>query len=582
MQKRIKKIFLINFLGISSKVILCLTIILSALFVLEAYSQRDLYFENTKREVQNLQVNIVLELENMIRWLNFYKGSKAILSVYDGDIEMNRFIYENFKGWVKNNYILTAVVLYDVNGKILVSHSEDMDKEKSAGFLEVKNHMIKVLKKDEYHMINKLSKNRDNTYFLHFTSIYHNNEKKGYIGAVGDLNKVMQSYERKYRKTEDTSHIGVVRIVDNKRIEGVLLNEDKQDLDIYVTNYKKRDDFGITENGDYVVLSKNFKEMLKDISPLQNYNIKHNDGDIRSTSIIVLKKEVIIDAIFKLLQKYIIIFLAIGFLTLIILYKYLKITFESNINQRRLSVKARKLDKNIATINTIVSVVGHDIKGPFSSLLGMFSLINLKKDRLEKEKLTEYLKLMENECKKGSYFSDNLMKWAIGQNEVHSYNPKYLILHDIVKKQVDEYIGMAELKNIDIKIDIPQNITCYSDNEILRTIVRNILINSIKFTPIDGSINIGIEDQGLLKLVITDTGVGMNKQTIKKLQSKSFYTTLGSNGEFGNGIGFYLVKKLCNINKGTLKIESEIDKGTKIYISIPRKNYSFKNSKKKV
>lgn len=582
MQKRIKKIFLINFLGISSKVILCLTIILSALFVLEAYSQRDLYFENTKREVQNLQVNIVLELENMIRWLNFYKGSKAILSVYDGDIEMNRFIYENFKGWVKNNYILTAVVLYDVNGKILVSHSEDMDKEKSAGFLEVKNHMIKVLKKDEYHMINKLSKNRDNTYFLHFTSIYHNNEKKGYIGAVGDLNKVMQSYERKYRKTEDTSHIGVVRIVDNKRIEGVLLNEDKQDLDIYVTNYKKRDDFGITENGDYVVLSKNFKEMLKDISPLQNYNIKHNDGDIRSTSIIVLKKEVIIDAIFKLLQKYIIIFLAIGFLTLIILYKYLKITFESNINQRRLSVKARKLDKNIATINTIVSVVGHDIKGPFSSLLGMFSLINLKKDRLEKEKLTEYLKLMENECKKGSYFSDNLMKWAIGQNEVHSYNPKYLILHDIVKKQVDEYIGMAELKNIDIKIDIPQNITCYSDNEILRTIVRNILINSIKFTPIDGSINIGIEDQGLLKLVITDTGVGMNKQTIKKLQSKSFYTTLGSNGEFGNGIGFYLVKKLCNINKGTLKIESEIDKGTKIYISIPRKNYNIKNSKKKV
>lgn len=582
MQKRLKKIFLIKFLGIGSKAILCLSIVFSALFALEAYSQKELYFKNAKREVENLHVNIVLKLGDMIRWLNFYKGSKAILSVYDGDEEMKRFIYENFKGWAGDNDILTAVALYDKNGKSIVTHSEKMDKEKYAGFLEVKNHMVKVLKKDEYHMINKLSKNRDNTYFLHFTSIYHNGEKKGYIGAVGDLNKLMQSYEKKYRKAEDSNHIGVVRIVDNERIEGVLLNEEKQDLEIYVTDYRKRGNFGVTENGDYIVLSKNVKEMLKEISPLQSYNIKHNDGNIRSSSIIVLKKEVIREVIFKLLRKYITIFLATSTLFLILLYKYLKIAFESDISQRRLNVKARKLDKNIATINTIVSVVGHDIKGPFSSLLGMFSLLNLKKDKLEKEKLAEYLKVMENECRKGSYFSDNLMKWAIGQSEVHSYNPKYLIIYDIVKKQVDEYIGMAELKNIDIKIDLPQNITCYSDHEILRTIVRNILINSIKFTPIGGSINIGVEDQGLLKLVISDTGVGMNEQTIKKLQSKSFYTTLGSNGEFGNGIGFYLVKKLCQINKGTLKIESELGKGTKIYISIPRKDYSLKNSKKEV
>ena len=582
MQKRIKKIFLINFLGISSKIILSLSILFSALFTLEAYSQKELYFENTKREVQNLQINIVLKLEDMIKWLNFYKESKAILSAYDGDIEMKRFVYENFKGWAGDNEILTSIVLYDQNGKDLVSYSEEIDKEKYAGFLEIKDNMIKVLKKDEYHMINKLSKNRDNTYFLHFTSIYHNGEKKGYIGAVGDLNKLMQSYEKKYRKTVDDTHIGVGRIVDNKRIEGVLFNEEKQDLEIYVTNYRKGDDFGVTEEGDYVVLSKNFKEMLKEISPLKNYNIKHNDGDIESTSIIVLKKEIIIDTIFKLLQKYMIIFLTSGIIVLILLYKYLKITFKSNLNQKRLNVKARKLDRNIATINTIVSVVGHDIKGPFSSLLGMFSLINLKKDRLEKEKLAEYLKIMENECRKGSYFSDNLMKWAIEQSDVHSYNPKYLIIYDIVKKQVDEYIGMAELKKIDIKIDIPQSITCYSDYEILRTIVRNILINSIKFTPIGGNINIEVEDQGLLKLVISDTGIGMNEQTIKKLQSKGFYTTLGSNGELGNGIGFYLVKKLCKINKGSLKIKSELGKGTRIYISVPRKDYSLKNSKKEV
>lgn len=572
MEKRIKNIFIIRFLKIGTVAVLGVLVVFIALFTLEVKGQKEVYLESSKREVSNLQENLISQMDYMIRWINFYSRSRALLSIYEGDEEGREYIYNHFKGWVDKDVVLTAIVLYDKDGEKVLGYSAEKGEEKKRNFLKIKDNIIKEIKKDEYRIVNKLTKERDNTYFLHFIPIYDGEELKGYLTAVGNLKNLMMQYEKSYKKESTDNIMGFLRIADGDRVEGVLLNEEKMRLELFKSGFERKEGYMVTGSGDYMVLSKNIKCMLQRTEALKEYQVRYDDGNAASASVIILKREQIMEMIGEIAIKYLNFFMFSAMVILGVLYRHLKLAFENDLGKRRLRVKARKLDKNISAINTVVSVVGHDIKGPFTSLLSGFSLISQKRERMGEKQLTTYLTLMEEECRKACHFSENLMKWAISQNGLYSYTPSEVDLYKLAQNQIEEYRGMARLKEIEMEIDISKDLICYSDKDILKTIIRNLIINAIKFTSSKGRIRIEAkEEKGIIELIVEDTGMGMSGDVLQMIEKETVYSSKGSTGEIGNGMGLILIKRLSRINMGSMKIQSDLGKGTRIKIDIPKK-----------
>lgn len=572
MNERINRIFLIKFTKIGISIISGMMMIFSLLFFLELNSQQNMYLRNSKKEVNNLQRSLLYQINNLAEWINYYRESEYLYSAYDGNETNKNYVYDSLRRWVKKDEVLIAAVLYDINGERLLSHAEEYNEDENRAFLNLKDQMIKDIKKDEYHMISKLNKKKDNTYFIHFTTVYDGDIKKGYMAAISDMKKMVIHYGKYYREKASENRIGFARVVDENTLKGVILDEKPMHLKAFKSDFNKKKDYLLTEDQDYIILSENPEKTLEETGSLKNYKVKFEDKNREAAPMMIIDHKKISDIRSGIKCKYLYFFSLTTIVSLIAIYRHLKMSFEKDLNERRLRVKTNKLNKNIASINTIVSIVGHDIKGPFTSLLGGLSIINKKITTIDREKLIVFLKHMEEDCRKACHISENLMKWAISQNGFYSYLPQNIELSEVIQEQVDEYRGMAKLKEILLKTDIPEGLLCYSDRDILKTVIRNLLINSIKFTSLNGTIMIkATQSKNKVELTLEDTGTGIPKNVLKMIERDTAYSSPGSKGELGNGMGLILIKKLCRINMSTLKISSDVGRGTSITVKLPKK-----------
>jgi len=131
-------------------------------------------------------------------------------------------------------------------------------------------------------------------------------------------------------------------------------------------------------------------------------------------------------------------------------------------------------------------------------------------------------------------------------------------------------------KNLELICDFHNELFVHADIDMIDTVIRNIISNAIKFTPENGKIEISLDkinqQQNVCTIVISDSGVGLDKNAQQKVfEIDSTITTLGTNKEKGTGLGLKLCKEFLNINYGAIWIESEVNKGTSVYISLPLK-----------
>jgi PAS domain S-box-containing protein len=223
--------------------------------------------------------------------------------------------------------------------------------------------------------------------------------------------------------------------------------------------------------------------------------------------------------------------------------------------------------------NKLLSIIGHDLRNPIA---GSLQLIDLTIDDLETvgaDEIKTYLLTIREELSNATNLLEDLLEWARSQFSALTFNPVLISsIEELVKKSMKTVTPMAAKKDINIDINVPEGISLEADTAMLETIIRNLLSNAVKFTPIAGGVSLSVTaHQNEIKFAIQDTGVGIQTEKIALLFGKHSFTTYGTQGEKGTGLGLGLCHDFVSRHNGQIWAESEVGKGTRFYFTIPKR-----------
>jgi two-component system, sensor histidine kinase and response regulator len=231
-----------------------------------------------------------------------------------------------------------------------------------------------------------------------------------------------------------------------------------------------------------------------------------------------------------------------------------------------------ELDQLNTAKEKFISIISHDLKSPFTSIVGFAELIQTD-TTLEKAEIIEFVGHIRDASLHTVDLLNGLLdltKLQTGRIEVE---PKIVNANYIAHKTVEILSGLAFQKGLTLKSYIDKSIYIMADDNLILQVFNNLVANSIKFTPKGGSIEIfakELPNQQRIEFTVKDSGVGMEKEDMEKLfvLDKKF-TTLGTEGERGTGLGLSLVKEIIDKHKGEIYTKSEINKGSEFVFTLP-------------
>jgi PAS domain S-box-containing protein len=229
------------------------------------------------------------------------------------------------------------------------------------------------------------------------------------------------------------------------------------------------------------------------------------------------------------------------------------------------------LNSQLSKLNTILA---HDLKSPFNALLGLSELLAQNVRNYELEKIEEFADNIAKSARNTYSLVDDLLVWTQSQSGKLSYKPQKLFFTTICSEVLGIFEPAHQEKNITIHQSSESNLTVFADSELLKTILRNLISNAIKFTHKGGRIDISTEkEQHYATISVTDNGVGMDQNTIIKLfDITQSHSTLGTDLESGTGLGLLLCKEFVEKHGGMIWVESELGTGSTFKFTIPLSN----------
>lgn len=244
---------------------------------------------------------------------------------------------------------------------------------------------------------------------------------------------------------------------------------------------------------------------------------------------------------------------------------------EIRFRQQETENLARKLETSNATLKKFISIIAHDLKNPFNTIIGFSDLLDTEFDSLSPE---ERKLAIENTHKSAlSAFSllEKLLSWARMQTGAFQMEVTSIDISDLIDEVVNLVQTSAFLKKQNLITEVSSNIKINADRNMMLAVFRNILSNAIKFTPREGTIKVSANVDGEnVKLVVRDSGVGIPETELGKLFNiDEPYKTTGTGGEKGTGLGLLLCKEYLEKNNGTVRVESEPGKGTAFTVILP-------------
>jgi signal transduction histidine kinase len=183
----------------------------------------------------------------------------------------------------------------------------------------------------------------------------------------------------------------------------------------------------------------------------------------------------------------------------------------------------------------------------------------------------EYTEMINTSAIQTLRLLENLLEWANSQRGKLSFTPVPINLSELIK---DEFImagDMATGKNIELKSFLTDTLTIVADKNMIRTIFRNLITNAVKFTHKNGHVQVNaVTSNNHLEISVTDTGIGMSKETIAKLfRIDANLSTRGTENEKGTGLGLFLCKEFAEKHNGKIWVESEEGKGSTFKLLLP-------------
>lgn len=217
------------------------------------------------------------------------------------------------------------------------------------------------------------------------------------------------------------------------------------------------------------------------------------------------------------------------------------------------------------------SIISHDLRSPFNSLLGITEYISHSYDNLTPSEIRESVKNIYSSSQKLYNLILNLLEWSRLQSGRFDMERTEIELSILIEEMKNIYSDSADSKSIEIETDIPENIVVFADKYMIETVVRNLISNAIKFTNAGGKINIKADAKGdFVTISVIDNGVGISDKNVEDLfRIDEQFRRDGTANEKGTGLGLILCKEFVKKNNGIISVESEEGKGSKFSFTIP-------------
>lgn len=240
--------------------------------------------------------------------------------------------------------------------------------------------------------------------------------------------------------------------------------------------------------------------------------------------------------------------------------------------QEKIKEYNAELEKLNKSKDKFFSIVAHDLMSPFTSLLGYSEILHTESEDLSKDEIKEFSGDIHNVAGKAHNLLENLLSWSsIQTNRTHFYPQKFGV-NSIVEDVLLLNKGNAIKKGISLHNNIPTDYSLVADMNMINTVFRNLVANSVKFTNKGGSITIGMNEmEDLIKFYVEDTGVGMTEDDQQKLfKIDVHHSEIGTNKEKGTGLGLILCAEFVEKHSGTISTESELGKGSKFTFTVSK------------
>ncbi|HAN17057.1 MAG: hypothetical protein A2X13_05215 [Bacteroidetes bacterium GWC2_33_15] len=236
-----------------------------------------------------------------------------------------------------------------------------------------------------------------------------------------------------------------------------------------------------------------------------------------------------------------------------------------------LEQQKEELNKLNHTKDKMFLIIGHDLRGPVGSLISLIEILLSEEEISKNKSLVNTFNIFMKSVQSINDLMENLLFWAQNQGGEVVYVPEKLNVNLIIERNLLIFKGVADSKEIHINSTIIDEFNALADKNMITLVVRNLVSNAIKFTPVGGYVNIGVHKKnGFIKVDIEDTGIGFNKEILEKIFRKdSFFTTTGTNNERGSGLGLTLCQEFVTRMGGSIWAESKPGEGSIFSFTVP-------------
>ena len=218
------------------------------------------------------------------------------------------------------------------------------------------------------------------------------------------------------------------------------------------------------------------------------------------------------------------------------------------------------------------SIIAHDLKNPISTFLGLTEIMAEDLPKLSQNETIQIVDKMKESARNLYGLLENLLEWSMMNQGLSRFNPYQFALYPEIFECVMNYSDTAHKKNISVTNNISSHEMVYADQNMLRSLIRNLLSNALKFTPEGGNITISAETTPKRCTIITirDSGIGMSDIIKNSLFKIGFNTArTGTNGELSSGLGLLLCREFVFKHDGEIWVVSKEGDGSTFYVKLP-------------
>ena len=253
---------------------------------------------------------------------------------------------------------------------------------------------------------------------------------------------------------------------------------------------------------------------------------------------------------------------------------------EQNMEILQKNEELNKLNQTLSALNAtrdkFFSIIAHDLRNPFNTILGLSDLLLMNFARTDPEKIRKSVTDIRDTAKHTFDLLQNLLIWARSQTGAIDFMPLAFDLTERIRENIEIVKSQAEKKSIEVSYTGSQAdpVTVTGDSRMIDTVLRNLLTNAIKFTPQQGRVTVSLcvaDDR--VEVMVQDTGIGIEPENIARiflLDNK--YSRKGTDKERGSGLGLILCQEFIEKHKGTIRVESEPGQGSRFIFALPGGN----------